>query len=77
MDVPFAYEIISKNYISFSSSDSITKRRRFELIAAGTWGAEGSLLTNIEQLLNTVQEKASVANLSKSFFLRWEITNCR
>ena len=68
MDVPFAYENNFQNYISFLSSDSITKRRRFELIAASTWGAEGSLLTNMEQLLNTVQEKASVANLSNRFF---------
>ena len=67
-DKLLAYDF--QNYNSFSSSDSITKRRRFAFIVAGTWGTEGCELTTMEQLLNTVQEKASVANLSNRFFLQ-------
>ena len=69
-DKLLAYEHDFQNYNSFSSSDSITKRRRFAFIVAGTWGTEGCDLTTMEQLLNTVQEKASVANLSNRFFLQ-------
>ena len=66
-----------QNYISFSSSDSITCRRRFARITTVTWGAEGYKPRTMVRLLNTAPEKASLPNLSNSFFFKqYKITNC-